>query len=716
MTSRWPGVVRELDVRVEWRLAFVPHGTQALPGDGVVYLDVGGSFQPGVVDHHQGGPAGESATGMVVQRPDYVYQHLRRDLDRHLSSGGRPAPWRPTIVTHQSPDFDAIAATYLVMRLVEDGDLPEHARSLSAYADRIDQGREPLQWEVDPRPSLYALVLMLSNLSESMLGELWWMLPERRVHEGQRSRHDMVLCIGLHLMELCLSAREGSGRAGIRFGNEPADWVLDGPQLESPTVQLLHSEFLADAARFRELVASGHIRTERAVSLPQGRGRDLVPLGVGSIREYHRLAGNKLYLRARGPDGTPTPVTVIRGWKFADGGDGAPRQWIVALDPAASIAHSGLSLRGLGASLEIAEQRARRELDPRTGIARFPEYPGIADPWYDGRAHAFGIVESPNCGSLLSFEDVLRTLQGRFWEPEVSFARVQVSQGDESNGSAWCFDATGGHVWRLGDVQCRLETLRSGRDSEADRLACVHVDASEAWGEAPLLEFASTVVGVASAPIEIAQGRAFVGPSGVLLLAPESARCTEALHRGVARLARLLHELEQIELDLRIDGQPTVADSCRTLRMEHVRAVATYWSDRGAAADPDALQLLERLEFATAIETRIRGVGDLLKHLDDDAQRRQSARLNRIVFIVGSFGLIEALGAALEGWGLASDAGSWPTFILELVLPILFALLCMLALMSFSRRFCGWMARSSRLRELFFDDVLLEERRPSRRE
>jgi hypothetical protein len=188
------------------------------------------------------------------------------------------------------------------------------------------------------------------------------------------------------------------------------------------------------------------------------------------------------------------------------------------------------------------------------------------------------------------------------------------------------------------------------------------------------------------------------------------------LQRGVARLARLLHELEQIELDLRTDGQPTVVDSCRTLRMEHVRAVATYWSDRGAAADPDALQLLERLEFATAIETRIRGVGDLLKHLDDDAQRRQSARLNRIVFIVGSFGLIEALAAALEGWGLASAAGSWPTFILELLLPILFALLFMLALMSFSRRFCGWMARSSRLRELFFDDVLLEDRRPSRRD
>jgi len=714
MTSRWPSVVRELDVRVDWRHAFVPHGTQTLPCDGVVYLDVGGSFQPGVIDHHQGTPAGESATGMIVQRPDFVYQHLRRDLDRHLSSRNNSSVWRPTIVTHYSPDFDAIAATYLVKRLVEDGDLPKCARSLSAYADRIDQGRESLQWEGAPTRSLYALILMLSNVSESLLDELWKTLPTQQDYEGRRSKHEMVLLIGLHLIDLCISAQERSRSIRVGSRTPSTDWVLNEELVDSQLVYVLEAELQADSNRFRDLVSQGAVRRESNIEIPRQHGDELVSVGVGSIREYHRLAGNKLYLRAQGTDGTPTPLTVIRGWKYPRIDD-SQRQWIIALDPAATIAHPGLSLRGLGASLELTEQRARGKRDPRVGIARFPEYGGIADPWYDGRAHAFGIVESPNAGSVLSFEDVHRVLREHFWEPEVEFASLKVSRDIATTSATLANGPNSVRRFRLGDVERRLQELRAGSISEAERLACVHVDASTAWGEEVLDDFASAVVGVASASIEIAQGRAFVGPSGVLLLAPKETRCTGALQRGVARLAQLLHELEQIELELKNDGQSSVADSCRILRMAHVRAVATYWSDRGGAADPDALKLLERLEFATAIETRIRGVGDLLKHLDDEAQRRQSARLNRIVFIVGSFGLIEALGLALEKGGLPLENLTWLAFVRELAIPLLFGLLCLLTLLSFSRRFCALMAKSGRLRELFFDDVPLKGPRQSSR-
>ena len=76
---------------------------------------------------------------------------------------------------------------------------------------------------------------------------------------------------------------------------------------------------------------------------------------------------------------------------------------------------SGASLRGLAALLEQAESECRKRVygeddrvtDPATG-SRKPPRAGYdnADPWYDGRADGFTIVDSPRSGTLLAEEVV----------------------------------------------------------------------------------------------------------------------------------------------------------------------------------------------------------------------------------------------------------------------------------------------------------------------
>jgi hypothetical protein len=76
---------------------------------------------------------------------------------------------------------------------------------------------------------------------------------------------------------------------------------------------------------------------------------------------------------------------------------------------------NGVTLRGLGELLDQAESERRRQvygvdnrlIDPATGEPLTPR-PGWnnADPWYDGRAHGYTIVDAPRAGTMLSAEEI----------------------------------------------------------------------------------------------------------------------------------------------------------------------------------------------------------------------------------------------------------------------------------------------------------------------
>jgi len=142
---------RELGITIEWRVRFVPVGSTVRPLPGVVYVDVGGSVEPGIIDHHQGTMAAESASEIVLRQVECSYGHLMGPLLRQMEEG-RLSPggvWKPTLITHSGPDWDAVVATYLIRRIVEEGDFPSCAEGLVAYSAGIDQGRYRIDRTVD---------------------------------------------------------------------------------------------------------------------------------------------------------------------------------------------------------------------------------------------------------------------------------------------------------------------------------------------------------------------------------------------------------------------------------------------------------------------------------------------------------------------------------------------------------------------------------------
>jgi hypothetical protein len=73
----------------------------------------------------------------------------------------------------------------------------------------------------------------------------------------------------------------------------------------------------------------------------------------------------------------------------------------------------------LGTRLEQVEHDRRisiggtdeREFHQLTG-ERLPNRPGYdnPDPWYDGRAHDYTIIDSPRCGTVLTAEEIEQEL------------------------------------------------------------------------------------------------------------------------------------------------------------------------------------------------------------------------------------------------------------------------------------------------------------------
>jgi hypothetical protein len=107
--------------------AFIPSGSVVEPALGYVYLDVGNSLQPGVLDHHQPDAPPECSAGLVQNYPSYV--------TRQVSSGSI------VVVTHHQPDLDACTAVYLSERLARDEPWQTGVGAWIDIVRDIDRGR-----------------------------------------------------------------------------------------------------------------------------------------------------------------------------------------------------------------------------------------------------------------------------------------------------------------------------------------------------------------------------------------------------------------------------------------------------------------------------------------------------------------------------------------------------------------------------------------------
>jgi hypothetical protein len=177
-----------------------------------------------------------------------------------------------------------------------------------------------------------------------------------------------------------------------------------------------------------EMVRQDIARYRRKLADPRTCSRQLklrLPGQLGGTAEV-----DVLMVRDIQNSDDPERVVFFKDWARTDGescpGSGgfvalsvfhsesaaSPRRCILSVTP-----ESGVHLRGLGGrldQLEAAERTRRygfddRVEDPVTREKKTPRWEGASsDPWYDGRAHGYTIVDAPRSGTVLSADEIER--------------------------------------------------------------------------------------------------------------------------------------------------------------------------------------------------------------------------------------------------------------------------------------------------------------------
>ncbi len=376
---------RPLVGRDALRFAFVGMGDHAPPDGGPgdrLYLDTGNDLRPGVIDHHQLTAYNGSTTGLVLVHPELidgaVVPRRRRD-----------DPF--TLIVHEQPDLDCVASAYLAAAYLTTHSFPGGAEALGHYVDKVDEGLLGLTLS-----NPLALYAAYSRLADNLGTDAGKSNPER-------------------------------WRAGVEGGMRLIDHVLAEvrggkalPEVDAFTCPGL----LGDEDR--QAVRDDIQRYGRKLLDPRTRARQArlrLPGQYGGQTVVEAL----LVRDVQNAD-DPERVLFFKDWARSDARRAGNGRGFVALSVFMTesarqarrcvlsvVPDSGAALRGLGTLLDQAEADRRRHLygvddraiDPATGAARVPR-PGYAnaDPWYDGRAHGFTIVDAPRGGTLLTADEI----------------------------------------------------------------------------------------------------------------------------------------------------------------------------------------------------------------------------------------------------------------------------------------------------------------------
>ncbi len=413
---------KDLGLSTVWRFGFVGFGHRAETTPGVVYFDVGGSVKPGVLDHHGDTTRGDCAADLVFRNPELVYNHLMGHwLQLHdegrVSTG---AVWTPTLITHAQPDWDCVVATFLATHLVEEGQFPPYAEALVGYTRQVDQGRYKLRCagamgEI-PLEELFAPhigYLAVQNLTG----------PDGKpvAFEAQLRRGHALL---RRIVELISNARTEAKKGPIR---SPDAFLPRQPGVASWRSDPWFSDITLLLEQEREKYAADKAgaRIVEKMRVPAADGDDPVQVRAFILERPPQSVLNKYWVRAD-PDGYGLFVCPYDQPQAALGGtgisEGTFNRVVISVDPNPRADGRTPTLRGLGFALEQAEAARRRALhdgaDDRGGAPRFPDgYCGNDDPWYDGRAFDYTIVDAPRSGTRLAYEEILGIITAsRYWE------------------------------------------------------------------------------------------------------------------------------------------------------------------------------------------------------------------------------------------------------------------------------------------------------------
>jgi hypothetical protein len=291
---------------------------------------------------------------------------------------------------HQEPDLDCVAAALLARAYLTTGRFPDGAELLADYLDQVDAGGT--NDSPSFRSSLYVanqvLVIRLSRQQFPTAQERWdaelragMGLAETVLREALRSKRPVAE----------VDAFAGAGGPG------------DGGRREVDE----------DEGRYRRLLADPRSRARVATLRLPDRNGFTTPVDALLIRtppdETDRCEMLKVWARgdaAHSPRGDGFAALCV----YMSRPDGSGR-CIISVKPDLSV-----SLGDLGMRLEQREHERREETNRGIDMRRYdansgetlPNRPGYdnPDPWYDGRAHDYTIIDSPRCGTVLSADEI----------------------------------------------------------------------------------------------------------------------------------------------------------------------------------------------------------------------------------------------------------------------------------------------------------------------
>ncbi len=672
------GAVDDLGLDVRWRHCFIGHGEIARSQLDAVYLDVGGRIEPGVIDHHQqddGGPPGSTAR-LVLDRPDLIHDHLmRRWIERPELGDLRGRIWQPLIVVHRVPDVDAFVSASLVKRLVETGGLPYRARELAEFTDEIDQGEFELTRESGA--TLLGLLAVLQYADGELL---------RKVDGLSDADLDLRrMRIGIAIVQAWLGRAEemrGTARARrrLKLHDEQAN-----PALAGLCIDPLARQFGRLLQSFEAEVRSGtayHKRiTARVPTTRPATSRDTIEVpGVVLDQAFFAVSPLALYFARAGicEDVLGRPDLVIE-----DRGQGMEathpdaRRYVISIRPSIR-GNDGLTsrpnLRGLGFKLERLEQVARRRMGKdvereRHGQTRFEEFPGLSDPWYDGRGHAHSIVDSPLHGSLLSFEEIESVVQTAFWEPDLSGISLHLFDHEDRGRTVPIVDAEV-------DAQGLGMVVEQAKDAG---YRVLQMKVHPAWDLESVKEEIQRFVGGRIGEFQM-EGLSYVyGRRGLVCIVPQHLdipgfdglvkqitpiwAMQEAVNRVHDRLGEGIGQATSPASPsgrARQQKEGTI-DSAQVARIIETFVQATSDFRRPTDDGREVRAGVRRHVMAGLdLETQIAATDRLLEHLDDRSERESNARINLVLVLLGLLGLFEVASSLIQHfeadedwWGIA---------------------------------------------------------------
>jgi len=403
----------ELGIQVDWQFEFVGHGKVLSSRPDTVALDVGNRLEPGVLDQHHDRNLAPSTSRLILEHPDLVYDHLMSPWLRRADDGValEGKVWSPVITTHRAPDFDGVVSALLVRELVEKGRLPAWGENLSRFAADVDQGRWTFSAEEPDRCKSVALAFYA--IENEVLG--------RYIDDAERMQ------IGLSLVEW-----EAAHLSGKKARLTPEDWHGEhcgGWASSSEDAGKIVGALVDDLAVFEKEKASG-LFEERSAQVPvAGTGAQktmTVKATIAAKRSDSFLL--KYWVRGSGCPMLICPSELSPNAHLVPSSarERVPRV-ILSLDPNHRDEEGRRpSLDGLGHSLELEECKVRQAAGTETRSGT-PRYQNVTndDPWYDGRGHEFGIVDSPRTGTAIPYPQIVAlAMGGRFWQRTVSLSIV----------------------------------------------------------------------------------------------------------------------------------------------------------------------------------------------------------------------------------------------------------------------------------------------------